>query len=244
MSPSATSRQSSGRLSNHIIREALDLLICSAHVPGKYRYARLVACSRRNNEDRAEVFERGDAVVVVVADGAGGMRGGADASDATVAAVSAAGHDPAFDIHEVQSWMNVLADVDHNLAKTMGGETTAIVAVIGPGGIIGAAVGDSQAWVITETGIDDLTCAQSKKRLGSGRASPVPFYRPRLEGTLVVASDGLWNYIPMHRVAEVVRGRAPVDAAEGLRDLVQRPSGKYRDDLGVVVVAAVGTSPR
>ncbi len=238
MSPSATSRQSSGRLSNHIIREALDLLICSAHVPGKYRYARLVACSRRNNEDRAEVFERGDAVVVVVADGAGGMRGGADASDAAVAAVSAAGHDPAFDIHEVQSWMNVLAYVDHNLAKTPGGETTAIVAVIGPGGIIGAAVGDSQAWVITETGIDDLTVEQKRKRLGSGRAAPVPFFRPRLRDTLVVGTDGLFKYARREDLAAAVRGHAPQVVTERLRALVQLPSGGYQDDVGVALVSA------
>jgi len=67
-------------------------------------------------------------------------------------------------------------------------------------------------WFITETGIDDLTCAQTKKRLGSGRAAPVSFYRPRLEGTLVPGTDGLFNYIPMEKLAEVVRGRAPSDA--------------------------------
>lgn len=30
--------------------------------------------------------------------------------------------------------------------------------------------GDSEAWVFTETGIDDLTAGQDKKRLGDGHA--------------------------------------------------------------------------
>jgi serine/threonine protein phosphatase PrpC len=41
-----------------------------------YVHARLLGSSRRNSEDRAEIFQRGDDLVVVVADGAGGIRGG------------------------------------------------------------------------------------------------------------------------------------------------------------------------
>ncbi len=49
-----------------------------------YVCSRLLVSDRRRSEDRAEVFERGDALVVVIADGAGGVRGGAVASEALV----------------------------------------------------------------------------------------------------------------------------------------------------------------
>jgi serine/threonine protein phosphatase PrpC len=78
-----------------------------------------------------------------------------------------------------------------------------------------------------------------QKRLGSGRAAPVSFCRPTLDGTLVVGTDGLWSYTTPDKVAEAVRGRTPAGAAEELLPLVRLPSGMYQDDVGVAVVAPV-----
>jgi hypothetical protein len=50
----------------------------------------------------------------------------------------------------------------------MAGETTGVVVVVSPAGLIGVSVGDSAAWLITGTGIDDLTAGQRRARLGSG----------------------------------------------------------------------------
>ncbi len=147
-----------------------------------------------------------------------------------------------FDIHEVQSWTSLLGGVDQTLAKKMAGETTAIVAVIGPDGVLGVSCGDSEAWLVTETGIDDITAGQNKKRLGSGRAAPLSFYRPTLDATVILGTDGLWKYMSTEGVAEAVRGRAPSAAAEALRALVQLRSGKYQDDVGLVVLAPVTRS--
>jgi serine/threonine protein phosphatase PrpC len=66
---------------------------------------------------------------------------------------------------------------------------------------------------------------------------PVSFFHPALAGTLVVGTDGLWNYTSMEKVAEVVRRCGPADAPQELRALVQLPSGMYADDAGIVVVA-------
>ena len=222
--------------------EGLDPLDGSTQVSTLYRHARVLASSRQNTEDRVLVVERGDALVAVVADGAGGVRGGAAASDTVISAVASAVASDGFDITDRISREKLLTDVDAQLARTMVGETTAVVIAVTSSGIIGMSVGDSEAWVFTETGIDDLTRAQNKKRLGSGRAVPVLFSRPPLEGMLVVASDGLWKCTSMERVAEVVRRREPAEAAEALRDLVALPSGKYQDDLGIVVLAPMGTS--
>jgi serine/threonine protein phosphatase PrpC len=53
---------------------------------------------------------------------------------------------------------------------------------------------------------------------------------------LVVGSDGLFNCVARDKIAEAVRSHGPADAAEGLRAVVQLPSGMYQDDLGLVVV--------
>jgi hypothetical protein len=52
--------------------------------------------------------------------------------------------------------------------------------------------------------VDDLTARQHRKlRLGSGRARPVSFSRPKLTGTLVVSTDGLFNYARPEKIAAV-----------------------------------------
>ena len=56
----------------------------------RIEYAIASAAVRGNGQDRARVFETGDDVVVVLADGAGGTGNGAAAADAVVNAVGAA----------------------------------------------------------------------------------------------------------------------------------------------------------
>lgn len=63
------------------------------------------------------------------------------------------------------------------------GETTGLLLVLGAEEIWGASVGDSQAWLVTETGLEDLTEHQERKPLvGSGRAAPTVFSTPRRPG--------------------------------------------------------------
>ena len=225
-------------LGGHRGGELLPVVPGSPHMPTRYNHAHLLAPSRQNNEDedRVQVFERGEELVVVVADGAGGLAGGASAADAVVEAVRAAFDDDGFDISSAAGWNNILIDVDGELAAIFAGETTAVVVAVTPTGIVGTSVGDSQAWIVSADGIDDLTEGQNKKRLGSGRAAPMTFFRPRLDGVLVVGTDGLFNYTTAEQIAQVVRGREPREAVEQLRALVQLPSGNFSDDVGVVIL--------
>jgi serine/threonine protein phosphatase PrpC len=206
-------------------------------MPVRQAHARVVASGRRRSEDRAEVFDRDDGLVVVVADGAGGMAGGALASDALVETARAVARNPTLDLHDAALWTALFEEVDAALAVKMAGETTGVVVAIGPGGLTGASVGDSEAWVVTTTSIDDLTRNQNRRRLGSGRATPVPFARTSREGVLVVATDGLFKYSRPERIAEVVRASAFEHTAERLVELVRLRTGDFQDDVGVVVVA-------
>ena len=88
------------------------MLSCFSGVPSPYIYWCRRASGRQNSEDRAEVLERGDDLVVVVADGAGGIRGGALASAALVQAVRAVAENPTLDVHDPDLWATLLKEAD------------------------------------------------------------------------------------------------------------------------------------
>lgn len=173
----------------------------------------------------------GDETLIVVADGAGGLSGGGDASDLFVDAIRGAVARSELDL------VAVFGAVDRVLASKDGGETTAVVVIVGPGGISGVSVGDSEAWVITPDAVDDLTASQTRSRLGSGRAEPVAFSRASLDGTLVMGTDGLFKYASIDAIAKVARDAGTANA---LIDLVRLRSGALPDDVAVVLGRRAG----
>ena len=195
-------------------------------MPPRLHIDRALASSRASSEDRAEVFAHGDDTVIVVADGAGGVSGGGDASDLFVDAIRAAVGRSELDL------VAVFGAVDRVLASRDAGETTAIVVVIGPRGLSGVSVGDSEAWVVTSHAVDDLTASQTRSRLGSGRAEPVAFTRATLDGTLVVGTDGLFKYASIDAIARAAR---ETGSANAMIDLVRLRSGALPDDVAVVL---------
>lgn len=179
-------------------------------------------------EDRAAVFEYAEGVVAVVADGAGGMGGGARAAQAVVDAVRRAGWSP-----DAGTWVELLTRLD---AEVGPGQTTAVVVAVGPERLAGASVGDSGAWCFGPAGEHELTRGQRRKPLlGSGEAMPVALHLAGgRAGTLVLASDGLWKYVPWERLPGALQG-PPSEAASKLMELVRYPSGELPDDVAVVV---------
>ena len=62
--------------------------------PGKHhRVVHRLAASRPDQEDRILILDRGDQLVVGVADGAGGIPGGGEAADMVIGMVASAGGD-------------------------------------------------------------------------------------------------------------------------------------------------------
>ncbi len=182
-------------------------------------------------EDRAAFFPTSNGAVLVVADGAGGMGGGAATAEALVAAVESA-----LDVQSAQGWATLLEMFD---AGQHLGETTAVVCSIIDDELVGASVGDSGAWRVDHRGaatIVDLTHAQRRKPLlGSGRAVVVPFASRLGEATLLLASDGLLKYAPAERIAAYVRC-TDLDAIAGeLLGLVRLRSGALPDDFSVLL---------
>jgi serine/threonine protein phosphatase PrpC len=187
-------------------------------------------------EDRAEVIETGGVLLLVVADGAGGISGGERAAESAVSRVRE-GWRSMPDPHGSYFWGLLPAALDEGIeADAQAGETTLVVAAVSPKGLVGASVGDSGAWMVRGGSYTDLTERQHRKPLlGSGGAAPVPFSAPRLEGTLLLASDGLLKYASPERICEAASGTDLEAAAERLVEMVRLRSGALQDDVSVIL---------
>jgi serine/threonine protein phosphatase PrpC len=205
--------------------------------------ARLLDSYREASEDRAEfVAVAEDAVVLIVADGVGGRENGGNAAtravERTTESVHAAGvrrlSDPRF-------WEQTFRYVDDSLsADATCGETTLVALCLTPKRIVGACVGDSEAWWIGDSGkVTVLTEGGRKPYLGRGMAAPVTFtLPPPPTGTLLVATDGLFKCTDAESIARaVVAGASDLEsAALALRDLVRSSSGVLYDDFAALLV--------
>jgi serine/threonine protein phosphatase PrpC len=190
---------------------------------------RLVAAER--DEDRVvhTVDDNGD--VVVLADGAGGTSGGRVAADAVTRGCfrqcSSAG-EAVSALRELD--LRLSADADY-------GETTAVVARIRDGVVLGASIGDSRAWIIAANDVIDLTARQARKPLlGSGAAVVVGFGPVELKGRLLVASDGLFKYVTRTRIVGIAAVQSIERAAHELVAAARLPTGGLQDDLSLALV--------
>jgi serine/threonine protein phosphatase PrpC len=95
-------------------------------------------------QDRASIVPVDDGLVLVLADGAGGLGGGAQAAEAVITAVTSACGSGSSNVWTAHFWVDVLSAVDTQLAASaQRGESTAVVCAVGREKIVGACVGDS-----------------------------------------------------------------------------------------------------
>lgn len=189
--------------------------------------------------DRIAVQHHGSNATIALADGAGGTgsAGPAAASDAVALATAHRGRAPSLDDLVAQ-----LREIDRAIvAQGHGGMTTLVVlhavepTAAGEGvRWVGASVGDSRAWLLGEDGIQDLTQHQVRKPLlGSGDATPIGFSAAVNQRTLVVGSDGLFDYTTRDAIAACIARDGAL--ACNLAQLVRLPGGGLADDLSIVV---------
>ncbi|MFO0817997.1 MAG: PP2C family serine/threonine-protein phosphatase [Pirellulales bacterium] len=164
----------------------------------------------------------------MVADGAGGVGYGDLAAESVIREVKSSF--PA--IHSADQWADLLRQIDHGISI---GESTAVVIDIRPYGIAGASVGDSCAWIINYSQVDDLTRNQNRKpRLGSGNASPVSFTHAPLNGVLLVATDGFFDYAKRDAITPIIAQSNFYTIPNRCLEMVRLPSGDLWDDVGIV----------
>ncbi len=188
------------------------------------------------NEDRAAVIEHHSQTILVVADGAGGMSGGAEAAEMVLRMLRNKLTPSAIAINK-HFWGKTLKEIDISLERDRNaGEAAAVVVCVSPAGLAGASVGDSGALLVTQNACTDLTSKQRRKPLlGSGMAIPVSFDCQRSEGRLLVATDGLLKYARRDNICSVAREGNLEATARNLVDLVRLRSGKLQDDVALIL---------
>lgn len=102
--------------------------------------------------------------------------------------------------------------------------------------VLGASVGDSEAWLLSEGATCVLTEGQQRKPLlGTGRARPVAFKQHCGAGTLLAATDGLFKYVPPERIRKSMEGPDLDHVAQELSEMPRLLSGALPDDVGLVL---------
>lgn len=184
-------------------------------------------------QDHAEVVSFPGLTLAVVADGVGGMSEGRLAAQRIAELVRARwGSEISSD--RIATW---LAEADAEIQREANaGLTTAVVVAVTSMEIMGASVGDSEAWLLDKN-VDVLTAHQRRKPLiGSGSAVPIPFSRTRVPGWLLVGSDGLFKYTSETGIRAAFDRGDPGRTADALLQAVRLPSGALHDDVAAIVV--------
>jgi PPM family protein phosphatase len=188
-------------------------------------------------EDRLLVERYGARTLAMVADGAGGMGGGAAA--ATMACSIAAKQLRTGGAGTPEDWARCLYEADQAVVRT-GGQCTAVVVEISEGRVVGASVGDSGAWLLTGKAIIDLTENQHRKPLlGSDESLPMGFGPIELSGRLLIATDGLFKFATGSDIAQRATALSVNDAVDKLIAGVRLKSGALQDDVAIILVECV-----
>jgi serine/threonine protein phosphatase PrpC len=122
-------------------------------MPPSFSVAQALAFVREPGQDRLAVLQHEDALIVVVADGVGGISGGAAAADLLLKLIEEAAIAPSFDPLRSEAWAELLTRADVVLeADPHAGETTGVVIAVAEGLVVGASCGDSGAWMVGDDG--------------------------------------------------------------------------------------------
>ena len=216
-------------------KERIDQVTRLWQPPRMPRFATESASGRASTEDRALLAPIEAGWLVVVADGTGGISGGARAAELLIRGVREAAR-TGFDTTDPAAWAALLDTLDDVIADDSdAGETTGVALMVTSGLVVGASCGDSRAFLFfTPAGARELTGQQPRKpRLGTGHAQAQPFCA-EAHGVLVVGTDGLFDYVKLDDISRTILA-APAGSADVLIRLVLERHRSPPDDIAVVV---------
>lgn len=196
-----------------------------------FEFNQIVLAASERGQDRIKVLNDVNRLVFVIADGAGGSSGGAEAAELVIRQT----HQHMDSLTSSKDCEKFLSEMDRVVsADKIAGETTAVIVVVSPKMVFGASVGDSGAWILNGSNVDELSQYQKRKPfIGMGGSLPVGFTRDGLEGTLLVATDGLLKYSSREAIAATVEKLNLRELPEALVKLVRYPSGNLPDDIAI-----------
>jgi len=179
----------------------------------------------------------GPRTMIALADGAGGMSGAPEAAEQVVdrlLEVFPRGSAPV----TPDACAEAVQAVDQAVASNpRAGESTALLVVLDGDSLVGASVGDCEAWVFPQDGEPrELTSNQMRKpRMGTGRSNPIGFGPTRLDGLLIMMTDGVADYVTPRELVALVRTSESEQLPKVLVDHVRLPSGALPDHASVLV---------
>lgn len=175
------------------------------------------------------------AFYVFLADGAGGYSGGGEAADFFVTELLQVAETSS----SVEQVIRAFWALDERIAvRQECGETTGVMVAVTEDEVVTASVGDSEAWLATANGVQDLTQGQQRKPLlGSGDATPKLRRAPFTTGTLLIGSDGLFKYTTEENILELLQSGFDDATPPRLVDLVRLRSGGLQDDVSLALVS-------
>lgn len=203
---------------------------------GAFEVCGLEASERPATEDRCGAWLAPRALVLAVADGAGGLAGGAAAAEGALAGVHGA-LGAGLEVRSPEAWCSLLEELDARRARAPeGGESTLVVVALWEHGLAGASAGDSEAWCLARGRLLELSSGQHRKgRLGSSRAQPWPLRVAEGLECVLLASDGLRAALRALR-PEALLASAPLEAAgRSLLGAARGPSGALGDDAALLL---------
>ena len=187
---------------------------------------------REQGDDDFIVRHKNQSIFFCVADGAGGMSGGQEASHAVTQSIRES--NILDTLNTPDDFELFLRNLDTSLyLNPEAGETTVVFGVIRKGLIVGASVGDSEAWLFAPDVDYELTSLQYKKSLlGSNEAIPVGFGPVDFCSVLLVGSDGLFKYASHQKLKALLV--SPSTSAKEIASLAKVHTGTLQDDISLI----------
>lgn len=208
-------------------------------------------------QDRVSAFRHHRDLTLHIADGAGGVAGGA--ATAELICDRDLKTDPATALSYLDTNIQMLAagvapgrlmkrllspdspmvlPADEPPASAYGPAAAAIATITDDGEITGASVGDCRVWLFKGSKPpEEPTMPQNRRPLlGEGNAAPTKFNARLTRGMLIMATDGLWKCASLSHITKIVRSLPPEKVADALVECARLPTGGLQDDIAVAVM--------
>lgn len=170
--------------------------------------------------------------VLALADGAGGVGGGANAALIVMEAAERLAQGLHLSAQESLAW------ADGKIALA-GGLSTGVIINLNGEEMSGASCGDSEAWMLDGKTVVDLTAGQARKPLLGDGGKPRAFGAMKLTGRLFIASDGITKYARTSDIVKCALDGNPADAVLSVAELARLPSGGYQDDVSIIIATHI-----
>lgn len=191
-------------------------------------------------EDRAVITPVEGGLLAIVADGAGGLGGGAQAADRAIAALVDALAAGSLSVSAIIAALSAL-DADLAAHPDAGELALALVGLSGER-LVGASVGDCAAWLLGAEPVA-LTARQRRRpMLGSGAARITPFTAELTTGAVLLGSDGYFRYRGAGALAAPETPRLTAWLAAQV-DQVRLKDGRLQDDVALIAIMREAQPP-